>query len=100
RVHAVGQIRSVLWTVLATLFEQGAAKDKFSDSAKDKAAVFARSFERAEDARFFDELNEEIESDNPTDTHLKWLLFMAGRAEAILKIAFTAGPQGCEQRYR
>ena len=100
RVHAIGQVRSVLWTALAALFDQGADKDKFSDSAKDRASVFVKAFEKAEDAQFFDDLNEEIESDRPDKVHLHWLLAMAGRAEAILKSAFSAGPQNSEQRYR
>ena len=45
RVHAIKQIRSVLWTALATLFDQGAAKDKFMDSAKNKANDFSKPFE-------------------------------------------------------
>ena len=100
RVNAIGQIRSVLWTALATLFDQGAPKDKFSDSAKNKASDFAKPFEQAEDARFFDALNAEIESDQPETVHLNWLLSMASSAETILKNAFAAGPQCGEQRYR
>lgn len=99
-VHAIKQIRSVLWTSLAALFDQGATKEKFSDSATKKANRFTTSFEQAEDARFFDALNEEIESSEPDEVHLQWLLSMTARAEAILTNAFTAGPQSCEQRYR
>jgi len=100
RVDAIGKMRSVLWTASAALFDQGAVKDKFSDSAKDKAAVFTKTFEQAEDFRFFEELNAEIESDDPEYTRLQWLLSMADRAEATLKTAFIAGPQSGEQRYR
>lgn len=100
RVHAIGQIRSVLWTALAALFDQGVNKDKFSDSAKDKASVFVKTYEQAEDAQFFDDLNEEIESDQPDDVHLQWLLSSAERAETVLRNAFSAGPQSCEQLYR
>ncbi|MFY9261104.1 MAG: type I-E CRISPR-associated protein Cse1/CasA [Gallionella sp.] len=100
RVNAIAKIRGVLWTGLSTLFDQGAAKDKFSDSAKDKAARFTQSFEHAEDTRFFDELNIEIESDDPENTRLQWILSMADRAEVILKNAFVAGPQSGERRYR
>ena len=99
-VHAIGQLRSVLWTSLGTLFDQGAVKDKFSKSASDKAGRFTKAFEQAEDARFFDVLNDEIESGDPEQAHLQWLLSMAGRAEAVLTDAFAAGPQSCEQRYR
>lgn len=99
RVDAIGKIRSVLWSALAALFDQGAAKDKFSDSAKDKAAVFSKAFEQAEDALFFDELNAEIEAAEPNQVRLHWLLAMVDRAEAILKNAFVAGPQSSEQRY-
>lgn len=100
RIHAIGQIRSVLWTALATVFDQGADKDKFSDGAKDKATTFVKVFEQSEDVRFFIDLNEEIESAAPGAVHLQWLLSMADRAEAILLNAFDAGPQSCEQRYR
>lgn len=100
RVDAVSKMRGVLWTALATLFDQGANKDKFSDSAKDKAAGFTKSFEQAEDARFFDDLNAEIEAAEPDQVRWQWLLAMADRAEAILKNAFVAGPQSGEQRYR
>ena len=100
RVDAVGKMRGMLWTALATLFDQGANKDKFSDSAINKAADFTKSFEQAEDARFFDDLNAEIEAAEPNLVRLQWLLAMADRAEAILKNAFVAGPQSGEQRYR
>ncbi len=100
RVDAVGKMRGVLWTALAALFDQGADKDRFSDSAKDKAGVFSMAFEQAEDARFFDDLNAEIEASEPDQVRLQWLLAMADRAEAILKTAFVAGPQSGEQRYR
>lgn len=100
RVEAVSQIRSVLWTALATLFDQGAVKDKFSNSAKNKAGNFSKSFEQAEDARFFDALNDEIESEAPETERMNWLLSMAEAAEKILRNAFIAGPQSGEQRYR
>ncbi|EXI83377.1 MAG: CRISPR type I-E protein CasA/Cse1 [Candidatus Accumulibacter appositus] len=100
RVSAISQVRSVLWTALAALFDKGSAKDKFSDSAKNKASDFSKPFEQSEDARFFIALNEEIESNQPDEQRLKWLSSMADVAEAILKHAFTAGPQCGEQRYR
>lgn len=100
RINAISQMRSVLWTAIATLFDQGAAKDKFSDSAKNKAGDFSKPFEQAEDARFFIALNDEIESEQPEEQRLQWLLSMAESAETVLKRAFTAGPQCGEQRYR
>jgi CRISPR system Cascade subunit CasA len=124
RVHDIGQMRDVLWAALAMLFDNKAQskrfpkctenkegvlnkrinhavqKEKFSDSAKDKANVFSKPFEQNEDARFFDELNAEMESDQPQETRLQWMLSMADRAETILKSAFDAGPRSSEQRYR
>jgi len=100
RVDAIGKMRRVLWTAVATLFDQGAKKDQFSDSAKNKASHFVKPFEQAEDARFFDALNTEIESDDPDNARLEWLLSMVDRAEIILRNAFNAGPQSSEQRYR
>ena len=64
------------------------------------AGVEHISIEQAEDIRFFDALNDQIESDQPEAEHLQWLLSMVSSAEAILKNASTAGPQCGEQRYR
>ncbi|MFZ1537503.1 MAG: type I-E CRISPR-associated protein Cse1/CasA [Chromatiaceae bacterium] len=103
RVSDIGKIRGVLWTALATLFENGAPKDRFGDSAKDKANLFAKPFEHFEDSRFFDGpfgLNEEIEAEQPEDIRLRWYLDMAERAETILIDAFDSGPRSGEQRYR
>ena len=96
-------MRGVLWTALATLFENGSSKDKFGDSAKDMANLFAKPFERFEDSRFFDGplgLNEEVEAAQPEDVRLRWYLDMAERAEAILIDAFASGPRSGERRYR
>ncbi|MBK1723858.1 type I-E CRISPR-associated protein Cse1/CasA [Thiocystis violacea] len=103
RVSDISKIRGVLWTALATLFENGEPKDKFGDSAKDKANLFAKPFEHFEDSRFFDGplgLNEEVESEQPEDVRLRWYLDMAERAKAILIDAFDSGPRSGEQRYR
>ena len=102
RIDAIASIRAILWTALASLFDQGADKDKFSDAAKDKATVFSKPFEQGEDARFFIELNKEIEADDSArqEQRLNWLLSLKDRAEALLRNAFSAGPQSGEQRYR
>lgn len=103
RVADIGKLRGVLWTALATLFENGTAKEKFGDSAKDKANLFAKPFEQYEDARFFDGplgLNEHIEAKDPDRVRLAWYQDMAKRAENILRNAFEAGPRSGEQRYR
>jgi len=100
RVDAIARIRGVLWTALATLFDNGAPNERFSDSAKDIANEFVQPFEHGEDARFFEELNAEIESDDPESVRLRWYLSMAQQIEATLKDAFDAGPRSGEQRYR
>lgn len=103
RVHAVGQIRYVLKSALETLLDNAKPRNKPSDipdSIKTKTNNYIKQFEQAEDSRFFDELNTEIESDDPDKARLQWLLSMAKRAEAVLKNAFIAGPQSSEQRYR
>lgn len=103
RVQAIAKVRSVLWSALATLFDNGASKDKFSDSAKDKANKFAAPFEQGEDACFFDGpvgLNAEIESNDREGLRLAWYRSMAERAQEVLENAFEAGPRGGEQRYR
>ncbi|MBK1734173.1 type I-E CRISPR-associated protein Cse1/CasA [Halorhodospira abdelmalekii] len=103
RVSAISKIRGVLWTALATLFENGEAKEKFSDSAKDKANLFSKRFEQDEDRRFFDGalgLNDEVEAEDHEAIRLQWYLEMVDRAEAILIDAFETGPRSGEQRYR
>ncbi len=100
RVQAIAQMRKVLWSALATLFDNGAPKDKFSDGASDKANTFTQPFERKEDSRFFHDLNAEMEADAPQEVFLHWLASLAERAETTLLDTFTAGPRSGEQRYR
>ncbi|MCB1859842.1 MAG: type I-E CRISPR-associated protein Cse1/CasA, partial [Gammaproteobacteria bacterium] len=100
RIKEIAGMRAVLWGALATLFDNGDVKERFSDGAKDKANRFTKPFELSEDHRFFTELNAEIEADDQEQAHLDWLLSMAERAEATLKRAFDAGPRSSEQRYR
>ena len=71
RVSDISKIRGILWTALATLFENGAPDDRFTDSIKEKANLFAKPFEQHEDGRFFDGrlgLYEEIESEQPEES--------------------------------
>ncbi|MCF7979086.1 MAG: type I-E CRISPR-associated protein Cse1/CasA [Chromatiaceae bacterium] len=103
RVADIGKLRTVLWAALATLFDNGSTQQKSSDSASNKASLFAKPFEQYEDARFFDGrfgLNDQIEADDPEALRLAWYLDMAKRAEDILRHAFEAGPRSGEQRYR
>jgi len=99
RVQDIGSMRSVLWSGLVTLFNNGSEKSP-SDETKNKANRYAKPFELEEDHRFFTELNAEIEADDPDQARLDWLLLMKARAEAILKRAFEVGPRCGEQRYR
>lgn len=100
RINEIAGMRSVLWGALATLFDNGDVKERFSDGAKDKANRFTKPFELCEDHRFFTDLNGEIEADDQEQAHLDWLLTMAERAEHNLKNAFDSGPRSGEQRYR
>ena len=92
-------MRKLLWVALALLFASGRAGDN-SDGNKTKASKFSEPFETAEDARFFDDLNEEIEATDPAAQRLQWTLGLVDRAEAILKFAFDAGPRNGVQKYR
>ena len=103
RVRDLGQMRQVLWSALAALFDQGTQRDKASDSAKDKASRVANRFEHAEDARFFEDLAREFEAEGAEAQEaerLEWLLGLAARAEAVLEQTLYAGPQSAERRYR
>lgn len=102
RIAAVGAVRSLLRDALIVLFENGRVKDyrQASKAHEAKLSKFLATFEVAEDARFFDDLNEEIEATDPAAQRLQWLLDLAERAEAILKAAFDAGPRSGIQKYR
>ncbi len=104
RVKAIGVIRNqVLWPALTHLVDTGksrAANEKTPESVKSKASDFCTDFERIEDARFFNDLNREIEAEDANAERLKWLIGLAGRAEAVLRNAFAIGPQCGERRYR
>lgn len=102
RVKDVATMRgSVLRTALFYLLEAGADKVDFDRrTAKLQVEPFMQAFEREEDTRFFDDLNREIDSDNPHAERLAWLIGLARRAEAVLHSAFVIGPQCGERRYR
>ncbi|MBK6591277.1 MAG: type I-E CRISPR-associated protein Cse1/CasA [Burkholderiales bacterium] len=99
RIAAIGEVRKLLWLALAVLFANGNSGDS-SEGNKAKASKFSAPFEAAEDARFFVDLNEEMEAVDSGAQRLQWLLGLADRAEAILKIAFDAGPRSGVQKYR
>ena len=99
RIAIIGEVRKLLWVALAVLFANGESGDS-SDGNKTKASRFSAPFETAEDRRFFDDLNEEIDAEDPAAQRLQWMLSLVTRAEAILKIAFNAGPRNGVQKYR
>ncbi len=100
RIAAIGEVRKLLWLALAALFKNGKPGADNSDGVEDKASRFSRPFEKTEDARFFDDLNAEIEAVDESVERLRWLLGLAERAEAVLITAFDTGPRTGVQRYR
>lgn len=102
RVKAVATMRgSILRTALFYLLEAGTEKIDFDRrTAKQQIEAFIRTFERTEDARFFEDLNREIEAEDRNAERLAWMLGLAERAEVVLRGAFTIGPQSGERRYR
>ncbi len=100
RIRAIAEVRKLLWLALTVLFSNGEPGCDSSDSVKDKASEFSRPFEKAEDARFFDDLNQEIEADDPAAQRLRWMTELAERAESVLQSAFARGPRSGIQRYR
>lgn len=102
RVEDIAKMRgSVLRTALFYLLEAGTEKIDFERrTAKQQIEPYVQGFERTEDARFFDDLNREIEADDPHAERLAWLLGLADRAEQVLRGAFAIGPQCGERRYR
>lgn len=99
RIAVIGEVRKLLWLALAVLFANGDSGDS-SEGNKLKASRFSAPFESAEDARFFDDLNEEIDATDPAAQRLQWMLGLVERAETILKLAFVAGPRNGVQKYR
>lgn len=99
-IAAIAELRKVLWVALTVLFNNGRADGNADDGTMDKASRFARPFEQAENVRFFDDLSAEVEADDQDAQRLAWLLGMVGRAEAVLRSAFGAGPRSSIQRYR
>lgn len=104
RVDTISKIRKlVLRPALVVLIDAGKERRKPSDvpeNIKARADVICSRFERAEDARFFDDLNREIEAEDGNAERLAWLIGLAERAEAVLRSAFSLGPQCGERRYR
>ena len=99
RIASIGEVRKLLWLALAVLFANGNSGDN-TEGNKTKASKFSAPFEVTEDARFFVDLNEEMEAADPSAQRMQWLLGLVDRAEAILKAAFDAGPRSGIQKYR
>lgn len=102
RIFDIGQVIRVLKDALTYLFENGDVQDhrQAKKAHKSKIDKIHNAFEAAEDARFFDDLNEELEAADPAAQRLQWLLGLVDRAETILKMAFVAGPRSGIQKYR
>ena len=99
----IGEISGLRWLIeksIAVLFNKGIREKKYAAALVESSKAFAKPFEKAEDLRFFDDLNEEIEAVDPTAQHVRWQLDMVSRAEATLKRSFDAGPRSGMQRYR
>lgn len=96
--------RSILLFALSSLFEVRSENPRSDHrTAKKQVELFLRSFESAEDSRFFDDLNREFDAESEEDSHaerLCWLIDLAERAETVLHRAFNIGPQCGERRYK
>ena len=103
RFDAIAGISKCLKMALITLFDGGKLREKHWKAPKgieEKGKRFTKPFEQAEDARFFDDLNIEIESEDSEDVFSQWLSAMSKRGEMVLQSAFDTGPRSGEQRYR
>lgn len=103
RFVAIAGASKCLKLALIILFDGGQLREKHWKAPKgveEKGKRFTKPFEQTEDARFFDDLNIEIESEDSEDVFSHWLLSMTKRGEMVLQAAFDAGPQSGEQRYR
>ena len=102
RIGEISEVQAVTWKALTVLFNNGVlAKSKdLRESVKSKATDFARPFEEDEDARFFGDLNDEVDALDPAAQHLAWLDGLVHRAEIVLRRAFIAGPRSGMHCYR
>lgn len=107
RIFAIGEVRKMLWSSLAVLFNNAAKDDTdkerdVSDTIKNRANIFTAPFETLCDQLFFDELTAEIEAEPKEALAVRhaWLVQLAQRAELTLRAAFTAGPRSSQMRYR
>lgn len=100
RIGEIGGLRWLVEKSIAVLLNKGVREKKYAASLVESSKAFAKPFEKAEDLRFFDDLNEEIEAIDPSAQHLRWQLDLVSRAEATLKSSFDAGPRSGMQRYR
>ena len=99
----IGEIAGLRWIIeksIAILLNKGVREKKYAETLVRKSKIFSKAFEEMENIHFFDDLNKEIEAVDPATQHLHWQLELVGRAEAILKRSFDAGPRNCVQRYR
>jgi len=102
RIVAISEVIRLLKDALIHLFENGDIKN-YKQAVKTHGAKIGSIkdvFEAAEDSRFFDDLNEEMEATDPDAQRLQWLLGLVERAETILKRAFDTGPRSGIQKYR
>src|SRR5690606_9098150 len=63
RVTQIGDMRKLLWLSLAMLFNNGMGSWDVSETIKEKATRLSQPFERAQDARFLDDLPSAIAAD-------------------------------------
>lgn len=101
RIAVIGEVHSLLRDALIVLFENGRVKDyrQASKAHEAKLSKLLAAYEATEDARFFDDLNDELEAGDQAVQRLQWLLGLVDRAAAILKTAFHAGPRSGIQKY-
>ncbi len=101
RIESIGALRKLLWGAVCVLLRNGDGDDA-SDPQKARAGRYARRFELAEDARFFDDLAQAIEAEESERAEIfdNWLKACFERAEAILRDAFPTVPRSGIQRYR
>jgi CRISPR system Cascade subunit CasA len=101
RIKDIATVRDLLRSALVMLFANGESGDS-NASIKNKASRFGKPFEQREDARFFEDMSQEIEAEEAehANQRLNWMKGLVLRAEAVLREAFDAGPRNSMQRYK
>lgn len=104
RIKDIGEVRKLLWRSILILLGGGESASDPPETQKQRASLYADSFEKDEDARFFADLTDEVDVlDSPEGAEavrLAWQVGLVARGRYWLEQSFVAGPQSSMVRFK